>query len=108
MSYLNLHDNLIYVAMDKDIGMEGVIFTPIPKQPNMAYCRKIIYEIYDYYELSDYIEKLIWDTAHQLFPILTISVEISMEELEKLRDVEDELKQILQIYWFNNDDSISL
>ena len=49
---------------------EGLYYNliPIPKNPDMDYCRRVVWQIHDLLDTSQYISRLSWDKPTDIMP----------------------------------------
>lgn len=70
--------------------------TIIESQPSIENSKKILWEILEYFQFDQFIEKLSWyDFDSSCMPEMSIKIGISMEQLEKLMKIYSELKEMM-------------
>lgn len=80
-------------------------FSKIPKQPDMDFPKKIIYEVFDHFKLSQYIRSLSWleglnnDCIYKYFPVVSFNY-VSDDAFDAQKDLLiGELIHILCTKW---------
>lgn len=83
-------------------------FSKIPKHADIDYSKRIIYEVFDYFKLSDYIKSLCWfegldsDCIYKYFPFINWNYIQDDDLFEKKDTLTGELIHILCDKWNKN------
>jgi len=73
-------------------------FTPIPKEPSIEYCRLIIYEVFEYFSIDQYIQKIVWDTPDAIFPAISFP-DAPRDKWEYIHSIANDLIAIIRSAW---------
>ena len=97
-----------YLVLNDDISWNPVMwFSKIPNTPDMSFPKKAIYEIFDYLNMSKFIDSLIWvdkistDCIYHYLPIISWKNHSKMTDNEYTyrNDITDALIFILCKKW---------
>jgi hypothetical protein len=105
-SYFDYHSHVKqFYAVD---NLTIIALTVPPKDPDLDYCKKLVYDVFEFFGIDKYIQSLIWEgdldssLVYNWMPIVNFKFIFDDELHKKCRAIYNDLCYIVSSAWYKN------